>query len=93
MYRSNGASGAIDQANSVMYENVSGTTYWPPTAPGTMRNRAIARAMLQQSMTQGRMAPTEYIPALQMNKLDPRKDTIIREKKKENENGGQTPTK
>ncbi len=53
------------------------------TAPGTMRNRAIARAMLQQYMTQGRMAPTEYKPALEMNKLDPRKDTIVRDKKKD----------
>lgn len=53
------------------------------TAPGTMRNRALARAMLQQHMTQGRMAPTEFMPALQMNKLDPRKDTIVKEKKKE----------
>jgi len=61
------------------------------TSPGTMRNRAIARAMLQQYMTQGRMAPTEYIPALQMNKLDPRKDTIVREKKKENESDGGHP--
>jgi hypothetical protein len=39
------------------------------TAPQTMRNRAQARALLQQYMTQGRMAPTELIPALQMNKL------------------------
>jgi hypothetical protein len=39
------------------------------TAPSTMRNKAQARALLQQHMTQGRMAPTELMPALQMNKL------------------------
>jgi hypothetical protein len=39
------------------------------TAPSTMRTKAQARALLQQYMTQGRMAPTELMPALQMNKL------------------------
>jgi hypothetical protein len=39
------------------------------TAPSTMRNKTQARALLQQYMTQGRMAPTELMPALQMNKL------------------------
>jgi len=42
------------------------------TAPKTMRDKAPARALLQQYMTQGRMAPTELMPALQMNKLVPR---------------------
>jgi len=55
------------------------------TAPGTMRNPALARSMLQQYMTQGRMAPTEYMPALQMNKLDPRKETITKDKEKKKE--------
>jgi uncharacterized protein YoaH (UPF0181 family) len=55
------------------------------TAPGTMRNPALARSMLQQYMTQGRMAPTEYMSALQMNKLDPRKDTIAKDKEKKKE--------
>ena len=41
------------------------------TAPKTMRDKAPARALLQQYMTQGRMAPTELMPALQMNKLVP----------------------
>jgi hypothetical protein len=36
-----------------------------------MRDKAPARALLQQYMTQGRMAPTELMPALQMNKLVP----------------------
>jgi hypothetical protein len=46
------------------------------TAPSTMRSKAQARALLQQYMTQGRMAPTELMPALQMNKLmDKNKDT------------------
>ena len=54
------------------------------TAPKTMRNKATARAMLQQYLTQGRMAPTEFMPALQMNKLDPHKDSIdSKEKKKD----------
>jgi hypothetical protein len=41
------------------------------TAPKTMRDKAQARALLQQYMTQGRMAPTELTSALQMNKLIP----------------------
>ena len=43
------------------------------TAPETMRNKPQARALLQQYMTQGRMAPTELMPALEMNKMDPRR--------------------
>ena len=55
------------------------------TAPSTMRNRAQARALLQQYMTQGRMAPSELMPALQMNKLDPRKGSLTGEEKKKHD--------
>jgi len=53
------------------------------TAPDTMRNPALARALLRQSMSQGNMALTEYVPALQINKLDPRKHLREPEEKKE----------
>ena len=56
------------------------------TAPDTMRNPALARALLRQSMSQGNMALTEYVPALQINKLDPRKNLREQgEKKKHDE--------
>jgi hypothetical protein len=42
-------------------------------SPNAMRNRAQARSLLQQYMTQGRMAPTELLPALEMNRLAARK--------------------
>jgi hypothetical protein len=45
-------------------------------APTAMRRKATARAMLQQKMTQGRFAPTELVPALQLNKLDAHKSTL-----------------
>jgi hypothetical protein len=48
------------------------------TAPKTMRNPALAKAMLQQLMSQGRLAPTEYMPALEMNRMDPREDSFER---------------
>jgi hypothetical protein len=53
------------------------------TAPDTMRNPALARALLRQSMSQGNMALTEYVPALQINKLDPRKHIREQGEKKE----------
>ena len=43
------------------------------TAPETMRNKPQARALLQQYMSQGRMAPMELMPALEMNRLNPRR--------------------
>jgi hypothetical protein len=39
------------------------------TAPLMMRNPVQARLFLRQYMTQGSMAPTEIMPALQMNKM------------------------
>jgi hypothetical protein len=45
-------------------------------SPSAMRRKATARAMLQQQMTQGRFAPTELLPALQINKLDPHKSSL-----------------
>ena len=39
------------------------------TSPVTMRDRSTARAVLQQMMTQGRMAPTEYEPVLKLDQL------------------------
>lgn len=64
---------------------ISGTNDLLPTAPGTMRNRALGKALLQQYMSQGeRLALTEYEPALKINKLDPRKESFQKtEKEKE----------
>jgi hypothetical protein len=45
-------------------------------SPSAMRRKATARAMLQQQMTQGRFAPTELLPAMQINKLDPHKSSL-----------------
>ena len=58
-----------------------------PTAPNTMRNRAVGKALLQQYLSQGeRLALTEYEPALKINKLDPRKDSFHKtEKSKDND--------
>ena len=49
------------------------------TAPKAMRDSSQARALLQQYMTQGRMAPTELKPALEMNKLAPYAESFRRD--------------
>jgi hypothetical protein len=41
------------------------------TSPDTLRTPSQARALLQQYMTQGRLAPTEVLPVLQMDELNP----------------------
>lgn len=57
-----------------------------PTAPNTMRNRAVGKALLQQYLSQGeRLALTEYEPALKINKLDPRKESFHKTEKKKDD--------
>lgn len=53
------------------------------TVPNLMRDETQANALLTQYMTQGGgMAPSEIKPALEMNKLDPRKTSLEKREKK-----------
>lgn len=65
---------------------ISATNDLLPTAPNTMRNRAVGKALLQQYLSQGeRLALTEYEPALKINKLDPRKDSFHKTEKEKDD--------
>jgi len=57
-----------------------------PTAPNTMRNPEPARSLLRQHMTYENAAPTDYMSAMKMNVLDPRKETFTKEKERNKKN-------